>query len=92
MRLNWRKPLPDALSAMLGLERVANQGLGDPRLLDLVKITASQMNGCAYCMRLHSREARTQGETDGRLDMVAVWREADASDAPSARRLRGAKR
>jgi AhpD family alkylhydroperoxidase len=77
MRLNYRQLLPDALSAMLGLERVANEGLADPRLLDLVKIRASQINGCAYCLRLHSGEARAQGETDDRLDMVAVWPEAD---------------
>jgi AhpD family alkylhydroperoxidase len=77
MRLNYRQLMPDALSAMLGLERVANAGLPDPRLLDLVKIRASQINGCAFCMRLHSGEAREQGETDERLDMVAVWREAD---------------
>jgi AhpD family alkylhydroperoxidase len=77
MRLNYRQLLPDALSAMLGLERVANEGLPDPRLLDLVKIRASQINGCAYCVRLHSGEARHQGETEERLDMVAVWREAD---------------
>ena len=77
MRLNYRQLLPDVLSAMLGLERVANDGLPDPRLLDLVKIRASQINGCAYCVRLHSGEARAQGETDERLDMVAVWREAD---------------
>ncbi len=77
MRLDYRQLLPDALSAMLGLERVANEGLADARLLDLVKIRASQINGCAYCVRLHSGEARAQGETDDRLDMVAVWREAD---------------
>ena len=77
MRLNYQQLLPDSLSAMLGLERVANQGLPDARLLDLVKIRASQLNGCAFCLRLHSREAREQGETDDRLDMVAVWREAD---------------
>ena len=77
MRLNYRQLLPDALSAMLGLERVANEGLADPRLLDLVKVRASQINGCAYCLRLHSKEARAQGETDDRLDMVAVWRESD---------------
>jgi AhpD family alkylhydroperoxidase len=77
MRLNYRQLMPDALSAMLGLERVANAGLPDPRLLDLVKIRASQINGCAFCVRLHSAEAREQAETDERLDMVAVWREAD---------------
>ena len=77
MRLSYREVFPDALKAMLGLERVANGGLDDPRLLDLIKIRASQINGCAYCVRLHAGEARAGGETDERLDMVAVWREAD---------------
>lgn len=77
MRLNYREVLPEALKAMLGLERVADSGLDDPRLLDLVKIRASQINGCAYCVRLHAGEARERGETDERSDMVAVWREAD---------------
>jgi AhpD family alkylhydroperoxidase len=77
MRLNYREVLPEALKAMLGLEGVANSGLDDPRLLDLVKIRASQINGCAYCVRLHAGEARERSETDERLDMVAVWREAD---------------
>ncbi len=77
MRLNYQQLAPESLAAMLGLERVANVGLADARLLDLVKIRASQLNRCAFCVRLHSREAREQGETDERLDMVAVWREAD---------------
>jgi AhpD family alkylhydroperoxidase len=77
MRLNYRGVHPEALKAMLGLERVANGGLDDPRLLNLIKIRASQINGCAYCVRLHAGEARERGETDERLDMVAVWREAD---------------
>jgi AhpD family alkylhydroperoxidase len=77
MRLNYRELLPDALNAMLALERVANGGLDNPRLLNLIKIRASQINGCAYCVRLHAAEARERGETDERLDMVAVWREAD---------------
>jgi AhpD family alkylhydroperoxidase len=77
MRLNYREVLPDALKAMLGLERVANDGLDNPGLLNLIKIRASQINGCAYCVRLHTDEAREHGETDERLSMVAVWREAD---------------
>ena len=77
MRLNYRTVLPDALEAMLGLERVANSGIDDPRLLNLIKIRASQINGCAYCVGLHAAEAREHGETDERLDMVAVWREAE---------------
>ncbi len=82
MRLNYRQLMPEALSAMLGLERAANAGLSDPRLLDLVKIRASQINGCAFCVRLHGGEAREQGETDERLDMVAVWRGADCFGRP----------
>ena len=67
MRLSYRELLPDALKAMLGLERAANRDLDDPRLLNLVKIRASQINGCAYCVRLHAAEARERGETDERL-------------------------
>jgi AhpD family alkylhydroperoxidase len=81
MRLNYREASPEALEAMLGLEAVANRGLDDPRLLDLVKVRASQINGCAYCLALHATEARERGETDERLDMVAVWREADCFGA-----------
>jgi AhpD family alkylhydroperoxidase len=77
VRLSWREVLPGALAAMLGVERAANDALGDARLLDLVKIRASQINGCAYCVALHSGEARARGETAERLDMVAVWREAE---------------
>ncbi|MHB8696090.1 MAG: carboxymuconolactone decarboxylase family protein [Solirubrobacteraceae bacterium] len=77
MRLNYREALPDARAAMLGLERAAKNGLDDPRLLNLIKIRASQINGCAHCLRLHAAEARQWGETNDRLDMVAVWREAD---------------
>ena len=77
MRLNYREVRPDALRAMLGLQRVADSGMDDPRLLDLVKLRASQINGCAHCVRLHAGEARERGETEERLDLLAVWREAD---------------
>ena len=77
MRLNYREVLPDGLRATLGLERVANSALDDPRLLDLVDTRASQMNGCAYCVRLLAHETRQRRETDELLDMVAVLREAD---------------
>jgi len=57
MRLNYREVLPDALRGMLGLERAANSGLDDPRLLDLVKIRASQING----LRLLCSPSRRRG-------------------------------
>lgn len=77
MRLNYSEVLPEALKAMLGLEDAANASFDDRGLLDLVKIRASQINGCAYCVALHAHEARERGEAAHRLDLVAVWREAD---------------
>jgi AhpD family alkylhydroperoxidase len=48
----------------------------EPRLLELLKVRASQLNGCAYCLDMHHRDARAQGETQRRLDVLAAWREA----------------
>lgn len=52
-----------------------NCGL-DPALAELVKIRASQLNGCAYCLEMHTREARAMGETEPRLHLLAAWRES----------------
>lgn len=54
---------------------VRNSGL-DPRLYELVKIRASQLNGCAYCLDMHNRDARAEGEDQRRLDVLSAWREA----------------
>jgi AhpD family alkylhydroperoxidase len=56
-------------------EAVKASGL-DPLLVELVKIRASQINGCAYCVEMHTREAREAGETEARLHLVPVWRES----------------
>jgi AhpD family alkylhydroperoxidase len=65
----------EAMEAMLGLEKsISRLGL-EPELLELVKLRASQINGCAYCVDLHTREARQAGETERRLYAVSVWRE-----------------
>jgi len=56
-------------------EAAVNSGL-EKSMLELVKLRASQINGCAYCVAMHSREARELGERQERLDLVAVWREA----------------
>jgi AhpD family alkylhydroperoxidase len=75
-RLDFYKASPDAAKAMLALESaVKSLGL-EPGLLELVKLRASQINGCAYCVDMHSRDARKQGESERRLYAIAVWREA----------------
>jgi AhpD family alkylhydroperoxidase len=67
---------PAAYQAVLGLERyVRNSGLPTP-LYELVKIRASQLNGCAYCLDMHNRDARAGGEDQRRLDVLSAWREA----------------
>ena len=74
-RLNFYKAGPDAIKAMVGLEQqIAKSGIEKP-LIELVRLRASQINGCAYCIDLHTRDARKAGEDDRRLATVSVWRE-----------------
>src|SRR5581483_2483388 len=74
-RLDFAKVPPEALHAVYGLQRyVDNSGL-DPALIYLVKVRASQMNGCAYCIDMHTKDARARGETEQRLYALVVWRE-----------------
>lgn len=74
-RLNFYKSGPDAMKAMTGLEhQIARSGL-DNTLVELVRLRASQVNGCAYCIDMHTSDARKAGESERRLATVAVWRE-----------------
>ncbi|HEY9168061.1 MAG TPA: carboxymuconolactone decarboxylase family protein [Lutibacter sp.] len=74
-RLNYAKIAPDALNAMLELEKyVSNSGL-EKTLYELVKTRASQINGCAYCIDMHTKDARMAGETEQRLYALNAWRE-----------------
>lgn len=74
-RLNFRELAPEGLKAMLGLERfVQTSGLEKP-LIELVKLRASQINGCAYCLDMHSKDARAHGETEQRIYCLPAWRE-----------------
>ncbi|HUB14813.1 MAG TPA: carboxymuconolactone decarboxylase family protein [Acetobacteraceae bacterium] len=67
---------PDAYAALVGVERyLAHCGL-EQSLLHLVKLRASQINGCASCLNMHSRDARRHGETEQRLYLLNAWREA----------------
>ena len=66
---------PGVIQAMFGLEKqIAKAGL-DHRLLDLVRMRASQINGCSYCLDMHSKDARANGETEQRLYGLNAWRE-----------------
>jgi AhpD family alkylhydroperoxidase len=74
-RLNFFKSGPDAMKAMSGLDQqIARSGL-EKSLVELVRLRASQMNGCAYCIDVHTADARKAGEGERRLATVAVWRE-----------------
>lgn len=75
-RLDFYKASPDAAKAMIALEAAVNKLGLDPTLLELVKLRSSQINGCAYCVDLHSSDARKRGESERRLHAVAVWRES----------------
>ncbi|TAL88622.1 MAG: carboxymuconolactone decarboxylase family protein [Candidimonas sp.] len=75
-RLNYATAAPDGFKALRGLQDyVGSSGLERP-LLELVKMRASQINGCAYCLDMHSRDARAAGETEQRLYVLDAWREA----------------
>ena len=75
-RFDYAKVAPDANDAMRGLERyVRGSGL-ERSLIELVKIRASQLNGCAYCLDMHTKDARAAGESEQRLYVLAAWREA----------------
>ena len=66
---------PGVMQAMLGLERPVRQAGFDNKLLNLVRMRASQINGCAYCLDMHSKDARASGETEQRLYGLDAWRE-----------------
>jgi AhpD family alkylhydroperoxidase len=74
-RLSVHDVDPAATEAILAVERYVHAGDLEPRLLDLVKIRASQLNGCAFCLEMHHREAREHGEHQRRLDVLAGWHE-----------------
>lgn len=76
MRVDYAKSLPTGFEAMLALEAAIRESGLEPLLLELVKLRASQLNGCAYCLDMHSKDARARGEDEQRLHVLAAWREA----------------
>ncbi|WP_329472028.1 carboxymuconolactone decarboxylase family protein [Streptomyces sp. NBC_01723] len=74
-RLEWAKHAPEVWKAMLRLDKAATQGL-DPKLGELVKIRASQLNHCAFCLDMHTKDALAAGESVERIVQLAAWDES----------------
>ena len=77
-RMNFYQAAPDTIKALSALEaQIAGSGL-EKSLIELVKTRASQINGCAFCINMHTQDARKRGETEQRLYLLNAWREAPA--------------
>ena len=76
MRIDPKKTAPEVYRAMLALEAVVRSSGLESNLLDLVGLRASQINGCAYCIDMHSKDLRAKGEDEQRLYLLDAWREA----------------
>jgi AhpD family alkylhydroperoxidase len=75
MRLKIYKASPELLDAMMGLSSASAKDI-DPELGELIKIRASQINHCAFCLNMHLVDARKRGVSDQKLDVLAAWKEA----------------
>lgn len=75
-RFDFASGAPKAVNALLGVQKYVNASGIEKPLLELVKMRASQINGCAYCLDMHSKDARLAGETEQRLYLLDAWREA----------------
>lgn len=76
MRIDYTAVFPEIGRAMAGLGQAARSSTLEPELLELVKVRASQINGCAHCVDMHTKDARAAGEAEQRLYLVVAWREA----------------
>ncbi|MFD8262111.1 carboxymuconolactone decarboxylase family protein [Streptomyces griseoluteus] len=74
-RLNWTEHVPEVYKAMVRLDAAARKGV-DPTLLELVKIRASQLNHCAYCLDMHTKDALAAGESVERIVQLSAWEES----------------
>lgn len=74
-RLDYSKTAPDGVGVLRQLERYLKKAGLEPDLVELVKLRASQINGCAYCIDMHTKDARSRGESEQRLYGVTAWRE-----------------
>jgi AhpD family alkylhydroperoxidase len=79
-RIAYYQVAPEGIKALQGLDPYLKSTNIEPRLRALVELRTSQINGCAYCVDMHSRQAREHGETQQRLDCLPVWRETSFYD------------
>jgi len=75
-RIDYRKAAPEGFQAMRDLDGYAKTSGLERKLLELVRMRASQINGCAYCLDMHSKDARANGESEQRLYVLDAWRES----------------
>ncbi len=75
-RIKYTEVAPEGYKAMAGLEQYARRSGLESSLLELVKTRASQINGCAFCLDMHTKDARAAGETEQRLYALSAWHEA----------------
>jgi AhpD family alkylhydroperoxidase len=80
-RLDYRKIAPEPIRMLGELSNYSRQCGLEERLIELVKLRASQINGCANCVQLHANNLRKLGESEARLQLVVVWREASGFSA-----------
>jgi AhpD family alkylhydroperoxidase len=74
-RLDYSNADPHAVQAMYAVEKYVRESGLDPAMVELIKLRASQINGCAYCIDMHTKDARANGETEQRLYALTAWRE-----------------
>ncbi|MEB2629507.1 MAG: carboxymuconolactone decarboxylase family protein [Bacillota bacterium] len=74
-RINYMKTNREVVKLMMGLEEYKKTTEIDSTLIELIKIRASQINGCAYCLDMHTKDARAMGETEQRIYCLSAWRE-----------------
>jgi AhpD family alkylhydroperoxidase len=75
-RIQYAMVYPDAYKAMMALTQAVEKTSLSPQLIDLINYRVSQLNGCAFCLDMHSKDLRARGETEQRLYMLSAWREA----------------
>ena len=91
MRLNYAAIAPEATKALAGVNAALLRAGLDKRLMDLLFLRVSQINGCAYCVDLHARDLRLSGESNERLDGLAGWRESPYFTGPEKAALEWAE-